>query len=172
MDIQDNSFVAIDYKLTLDSGEVVDESEKGKPLGFLFGCGQLIPGLERQMAGMGVGDTAKLTVEAAEGYGAYQDDLVRAVPKENFPDDVPLQVGMVFQGSGPHGPVAIRIKAIEDERVMADFNHPLAGERLHFEVTVAEVREATPAEIEALTHGHDHGHDCPEHGGCQGCGQH
>lgn len=168
MNIQDNSFVAIDYKLTLDSGDVVDESEAGKPLGFLFGCGQLIPGLERQMAGMGVGDTAKLTVEAEEGYGSYQDELVRPVPKENFPDDVPLQPGMVFQGTGPHGPVAIRIKAVEDDRVMADFNHPLAGERLHFEITVAEVREATPEEIASLTHGHE----CSDHGGCQGCGQH
>ncbi len=167
MNIQDNSFVAIDYKLTLDSGEVVDESEAGKPLGFLYGCGQLIPGLERQMAGMGVGDTAKLTVEAEEGYGPYQDELVRPIPKANFPDDVALQPGMVFQGTGPHGPVAIRVKAVEDDKVMADFNHPLAGERLNFEITVAEVREATAEEIQAVTQGPE----CAD-GGCQGCGAH
>jgi len=168
MNIQDNAFVAIDYKLTLDSGEVVDESEQGEPLGFLFGCGQLIPGLERQMTGMGVGDRAELTVEAEEGYGPYRDELVRPVPKESFPDDVPLQPGMIFQGTGPHGPVAIRVKAVEDDKVMADFNHPLAGERLHFEVTVTEVRAATQGEIDAATQAHD----CSEHGGCQGCGQH
>jgi len=167
MDIQENAFVAIDYKLTLDSGEVVDESEAGKPLGFIFGCGMIIPGLERQMAGMAVGDKAQLTVEAEEGYGPYQDELVRPIPKANFPDDVPLQPGMVFQGQGPHGPVAIRIKAIEDDQVMADFNHPLAGERLHFAVTVAAVREATPQEIEMMTNGHA----CSE-SNCEGCSGH
>lgn len=167
MDVQENAFVAIDYKLTLDSGDVVDESEFGKPLGFIYGCGMLIPGLERQMAGMGVGDTAKLTVEADEGYGPYQDELIRPIPKANFPDDVSLQPGMVFQGTGPHGPVAIRVKSVEDDKVMADFNHPLAGERLHFEVTVASVREATPDEIQAMTQGPE----CSD-GGCQGCGAH
>jgi FKBP-type peptidyl-prolyl cis-trans isomerase SlyD len=114
-----------------------------------------------------VGDTAKLTVEADEGYGPHQDELVKPIPKENFPNDVPLQPGMVFQGTGPHGPVAIRVKAVEDDKVLADFNHPLAGERLHFEVTVAAVREATPEELHSLTHGHE----CSEDG-CQGCGHH
>ena len=168
MNIQENAFVAIDYKLTLDSGEVVDESEAGKPLGFIFGCGMIIPGLERQMAGMNVGDTAKLTVEADEGYGSYQDELVKPIPRANFPSDVSLQPGMVFQGQGPHGPVAIRIKDVDGDQVMADFNHPLAGERLHFDITVAAVREATPEEIKMTSQGHD----CAEHGDCQGCGQH
>ena len=168
MKIVKDTFVAIDYCLTLDSGEEADRSEEGKPLGFIFGSGMLIPGLEKQLEGMTVGDKAKLDVEIDEAYGQPDPQLVKPIAKENFPDDAVLQPGMVFSGQGPHGPLAIRIASVEDDHVMADFNHPLSGERLHFAVEVVEVREATEDEKEALNH---HGaHEGCSEGECQGCG--
>ncbi len=166
MNISQNAFVAIDYVLTIDSGEEVDRSEKGSPLGFVYGCGMLIPGLEKQMMGMKVGDKAKLDVDAQEAYGPHDPQLVKPISKSNFPDDVALQPGMVFQGQGPHGPVAVRIASVEDDHVMADFNHPLAGERLHFDIEVVEVREATAEELQATVHA-----GC-EDDHCEGCEHH
>jgi FKBP-type peptidyl-prolyl cis-trans isomerase SlyD len=167
MKVADNAFVAIDYKLSLDSGDVVDQSEPGKPLGFLFGCGQLIPGLERQLTGMEQGESTQLTIEADDGYGQHQEELIRRIPRANFPEGIDIEKGMVFQGQGPQGPIAVRVAGTEGDDVIADFNHPLAGERLHFDVTVAEVREPTEQELAALRAGPE----CAE-GGCQGCGMH
>jgi FKBP-type peptidyl-prolyl cis-trans isomerase SlyD len=169
MKIAEQAWVTIGYKLTLDSGELVDESEPGKPLGFVHGCGQIIPGLESQMTGMDVGDSATLTVEAIDGYGPHRAELVRELPRENFPEDMDIQAGMVFQGHGPHGPVTIRVLGVGPEQIQADFNHPLAGERLHFEVTVAGVRPASEEELAQAQSEPEH--EC-EHGECQGCGQH
>lgn len=159
MKIQTDAMVAIDYTLKLDSGEEVDKSEPGQPLKFLFGRGQIIPGLERQLDGLEVGATAELTVEADDGYGPRRDELVRELPRKNFPEDVELKPGMIFQGMGPRGPIPVRIKEAGDEQVLVDFNHPLAGERLHFDVKVAEVREATEAEL-----------GCLGDSGCASCG--
>jgi FKBP-type peptidyl-prolyl cis-trans isomerase SlyD len=162
--IANDTFVAIDYSLTLDSGEEADRSEAGKPLGFVFGSGMLIPGLEKQLLGMTVGDEAKLDVEIDDAYGQPDPKLIKPIAKENFPDDAVLQPGMVFSGQGPHGPVAIRIASVEDDHVMADFNHPLSGQRLHFAVKVVEVRAATEEDKQAATH-----EGCSE-AECQGCG--
>ncbi len=166
MNIVENAFVAIDYVLTIDSGEEVDRSEKGSPLGFIYGSGMLIPGLEKQMMGMKVGDKAKFEVEAHEAYGEHDPQLVKPIAKTNFPDDVALQPGMVFQGQGPHGPVAVRIASVEDDHVMADFNHPLAGKKLHFDIAVVEVRNATPEELQATVHA-----GCTDDQ-CDGCEHH
>lgn len=163
MNIAENLFVAIDYVLTIDSGEEVDRSEEGSPLGFVYGCGMLIPGLEKQMMGMKVGDRAKVDVEAADAYGIHDPELVKPIAKTNFPDDVALQPGMVFQGQGPHGPVAVRVASVEDDHVMADFNHPLAGKSLHFDIEVVEVREPSEEELQASVHA-----GCQE-GDCEGC---
>lgn len=150
MKINDQLFVKIDYVLTLDSGEEIDRSDPNQPLGFIYGVGQIIPGLEEKLQGMEAGEEAKLTIEPENGYGEYRDELKRNIPRANFPQDVELEPGAVFQGHGPHGPVSIRIVSSDDEVVVGDFNHPLAGERLHFDVKVVEVRNPTEAELEAL----------------------
>ena len=148
MKIQEHAYVAIDYSLSLDSGEVVDHSEPGEPLGFVIGFGQIVPGLEQKLKGMEQGQSAKITVEMEEGYGERQQDLYREIPREYFPGDGELEPQMVFQMTGPQGVARFRVDSVTDKAVVADFNHPLAGERLHFQVTIQQVREARPEDVQ------------------------
>ena len=173
MNITDKLYVAFDYKLTLDSGEEIDRSSEGKPLGFIAGSGQLIPGLEKAMMGMTVGDSSQITVEPEDAYGRINPELIQDVPKKQFPGDMELQPGMTFQAQGPEGVMAIHIKEIKDENtVVVDLNHPLAGKTLHFDVNIVEVREPTGEELSALSSGCNCGcsaeeqADCGIKGGC------
>ena len=150
MKIQDQTYVAIEYTLTLDSDEVVDQSQPGKPFGFIFGGSQVIPGLEKGLEGMKQGQSAKFTVEPEEGYGHPRQELFRELPREHFPANEDIEPNMIFEADGPHGPVRFRVESVSDEVVVANLNHPLAGERLHFDLKVKEVREAKPEELEAL----------------------
>lgn len=149
MKIQENMFVAIDYCLTLQSGEEVDRSAAGEPLDFIIGAGQIIPGLEDGLMGMKKGDKARITVQPADAYGELSDELLQEVPRDTFPPDIDIQPGMEFEAEGPHGPFMFRVQAADDKVVVADLNHPLAGETLHFDVKVIEVREASAEEIAA-----------------------
>ncbi len=149
MKIQDQTYVAIEYTLSLDSDEVVDQSEPGKPFGFIFGAGLVIPGLEKELEGMEQGQSAKLTVEAEEGYGQPRQELFRELPREHFPADADIEPSMIFEADGPHGPLRFRVESVNDDVVVANLNHPLAGERLHFDVKVAEVRKASAEELMA-----------------------
>ena len=106
MKVAERTHVAIDYTLTLDSGEVADKSEAGDPLGFICGTGQIIGGLEQALIGMEAGESAKVTVEPADGYGEPKEELLRDLPRDNFPEDLKLEPGMGFEARGPHGPVA------------------------------------------------------------------
>lgn len=166
MKIAERTYVSIDYKLTLASGEVADQSGKGEPLGFLFGAGQVIPGLEKGLLGMEAGQSAQIHVEPAEGYGESRPELLRDLPRENFPDDLVLEPGMGFEAKGPHGPVTFRVREVQEDTIVADFNHPLAGEPLRFDVTVVEVREPTAEELAVLMNS---GAGCSP-SACSGCG--
>ncbi len=163
MKVSENLYVAIEYALSLDSGEVVDRSDPGEPIGFIYGKGQIVPGLERALRGMEPGQTAQITVEPHEAYGMPRPDLLREIPRENFPPDLEIQPGMGFEARGPHGPVVFRVHEVRDDVVVADFNHPLAGERLHFDVKVVEVREPRAEELATLLGGGCDPGDC---GGC------
>ncbi len=165
MKIQPDTMVAIEYTLKLDSGDVVDRSDAGNPLEFVFGRGQIVPGLENRLAGMEQGQHAAVTLEAAEGYGEVNEELWNDLPRTEFPADVEIQAGMVFNAETPHGPIRFRVREVAGDVVVADFNHPLAGQRLHFDVTIASVRAATPDEI-ASTEG------CGQHASCSHCGYH
>jgi FKBP-type peptidyl-prolyl cis-trans isomerase SlyD len=173
MKIAHKLYVAFDYKLTLDSGEEIDSSSEGQPLGFITGSGKIIPGLEKALMGMTVGDNLKMSVEPEEGYGQVNPELFRDVPRNQFPADIDLKPRMTFQAQGPQGPIVINIKEIKDEdTVVIDLNHPLAGKRLHFDVNVVEVREPTADELAALSSGCNCGcsdkeqADCGTKGGC------
>ena len=150
MKIQDNAYVSIEYTLSLDSDEVIDSSDPSKPFGFIFGASQVIVGLQKGLEGMEQGQSVKFTVEPEEGYGQPNEELFREIPREQFPGDMDIEPNMVFEASGPHGPVRLRVESVNEEVVVADMNHPLAGERLHFDVKVVEVREARAEELEAL----------------------
>ena len=146
MKVKNGSYVSIDYTLTLDSGEVVDQSQPGEPLGYLHGMGQVIPGLESAIDGKEVGESVEFTVEPEDAYGIPDERLFRELARESFPNELELEPGMMFQATGPNGPMSFRIKEVLGETVLVDFNHPLAGERLHFKVVVSEVRDPTPEE--------------------------
>ncbi len=177
MQIEENTYVAIDYILTLDSGEEVDRSQEGAPLGFITGIGQVIPGLEDALMGMKAGESAKITVGPDDAYGPVQEDMVQEVPRDQFPDDMELAPEMVFEANGPHGPMMLVVKSINDSgTVTVDFNHPMAGLNLNFDITVREVRLPSAEEIAQMASesmgggcGCGCGGDDDEDGDC-GCG--
>ena len=151
MEIAEKSYVAIDYKLTLDSGQEIDESPAGQPLGFITGFGQVIPGLEKALMGRVAGDSAQLVIKPEEAYGPVRDDLFQEVPKSQFPGDIELKPGMNFEAQSPRGPMLITVSKINDnDTITVDLNHPMAGKQLHFDVNVVEVREPTPEELQQL----------------------
>lgn len=155
MQVTKNKAVAIDYTLTIDGGIVVDASEQGEPLWYLHGKGNIIPGLEKQLEGLQVGDEKTVVVAPADGYGEYQKDRLHQVPKGSFPPDSSFEVGDRVMAQSPDGNgLPARISAVGAKEVTLDFNHELAGKELTFKVKVAEVRDPTKEE---LTHGHVHG---------------
>ncbi|WP_017460969.1 FKBP-type peptidyl-prolyl cis-trans isomerase [Dyella ginsengisoli] len=154
MQIADQTVVSFHYTLTDDQGTVIDSSAGREPLTYLHGVGQIVPGLEKEMAGRTVGDQFKVDVAPEEGYGVRHAELEQQVPREAFQGVEDIQPGMQFQGRGPQGVINVTVTKIEDGVVHIDGNHPLAGQTLHFDVQVTEVREATAEEQQ---HGHVHG---------------
>ena len=147
--------VTLNYELKLADGQVVDSSEGGDPLAYMHGSGQIIPGLESALEGHGQGENLSVVVEPSDAYGDHDDEAIQVVERSAFPDDAPLEVGLAFQAQTNDGhPVMGRITAMAEEKVTVDFNHPLAGQTLHFAVEITEVRDATEEEKE---HGHAHG---------------
>lgn len=160
MDISQNKVVKMHYKGTLSDGSVFDSSEGREPLEFIFGVGMIIPGLEKGIQGLKVGDKKSVAVKADEAYGQKNDATIQEVPKNQFPEDLKLEVGMQLMAQGPHGAIPVQIAEILDDKVKVDFNHPLAGKDLTFNIEVVDVREATEEE---LSHGHVHGADGHHH---------
>jgi FKBP-type peptidyl-prolyl cis-trans isomerase SlyD len=151
MQVDEKVYVAIDYKLTLASGEEVDSSPEGQPFGFITGVGQVVPGLEKGLMGKTEGDQSVIVIEPEDGYGPVNDAMFQDIPRTQFPNDIEIEPGMTFQAQGPHGPVMLSVKEMKNaDTVVVDLNHPLAGEQLHFDVTVAEVREPSSEELAAL----------------------
>jgi FKBP-type peptidyl-prolyl cis-trans isomerase SlyD len=153
MKIQDNCVVSIHYTLTNDEGDVIDTSEGRDPLRYLQGHGNIIPGLEQALLGLVAGDSLKVTVEAEDAYGPVQDSLIQAVPREAFDGVDTIEVGMQFQAQTAQGPIPVTVIAVDEETVTLDGNHELAGVRLNFAVQIADVRAASPEELD---HGHVH----------------
>ena len=154
MNISTDKVVEIEYTLTVD-GEVVDQSEPGEPLAYLQGHGNIIPGLETALAGKVVGDHLQVTVSPEDGYGERDDEAVQVIAREDFDDDI--EVGATYFAQAEDGSVTpFTVMALDGDDVTVDFNPPLAGETLNFDVTIISVRDATPDE---LSHGHPHGVD-------------
>lgn len=146
--------VTMHYTLTDDDGQVLDSSSGGDPLSYLHGHGNIIAGLEQALEGNAAGHKADVTVEAADGYGERNDEMIVTASREQFDPAMDLKPGLQVMAQGPNGPVIFTVSEVSDEEVTLDGNHPLAGRRLHFAVEITEVREATAEELE---HGHVHG---------------
>jgi len=164
--IKEGSVVNLVYELKNAEGEVLDQADKNDPFVYLHGSGQIVPGLESALEGCKVGDKKKVSVPPADGYGELNPDLKLVVNRTQFPKDANIQEGMQFEAHTPDGQgIVFTVEGLEDDKVKIDGNHPLAGQTLHFNVEVLEVRDATEEEME---HGHAHGpgghHDHGDHG--------
>jgi len=160
----------IEYTVKNSKGEIVDSNKGQAPLEFIAGKGQIIPGLEKEVEKMEVGEEKTVVVPASEAYGEYNPEMVQELPRDQF-QGIDLQKGMTLYGQTPDGQtIAVTVKDFDDQKVIIDYNHPLAGEELTFDVKVVSKREATPEE--ALTGqvggGDAHGGHCGS-GNC-GCG--
>jgi FKBP-type peptidyl-prolyl cis-trans isomerase SlyD len=153
-EVVEDSVVTLEYTLTVN-GEVIDTSEGSQPIQFIQGQQQIIKGLEDELYGMGIGDSKEVLVGPEEGYGEFDPEDFADIPREQFPPEIPLEVGVELELKDQEGDlIDARIVAVDDENVRLDFNHPLAGEQLHFVVKVVGLRQATEEE---LSHGHVHG---------------
>ncbi len=151
--VADDVVVSLDYTLRVD-GEVVDSSEDGAPIEFLQGYGNIIPGLENALYDMRINEKKQVVISPEDGYGEVDPDAVIEISKEEFPPDITLQPGVTLQVQDNEGNVMLaQITDVGDETVTLDFNHPLAGKELHFNVTVVGLRAANDEEI---AHGHVH----------------
>jgi len=151
--------VSLTYTLTV-AGDVVDEADQADPLLYLHGHKNIVPGLESALVGMKVGESKTVVVKPQDGYGEYDEDDVEVVPREEFPDEIPLQTGVEILIEDEEGDeVSATILEVTKDKVTLDFNHPLAGKELHFEVTVLDLRLPTDEE---LAHGHAHYDDDDE----------
>ncbi len=155
MAIEANKVVTINYTLKDEKGEVLDSTENKNPFSYLSGNSQILPKLEDKINSMLIGSKDNIKLEPAEAYGDYKDEAVQKVNKSNFPNDAKLEEGMSFMANTPEGKqMPFVIKNVEGEDVTIDFNHPLAGRSLEFDVELVDVRDAT---TEELQHGHVHG---------------
>jgi len=153
--IEKGKVVSIHYTLRNDAGEVLDSSGGREPLDYLHGSGNIVPGLEQSLLGRRVGAKFTVDVSPSLGFGERDPRGVQRVPRSSFPKDADVKAGERFTASGPDGEeMALWITEVEGDEVTVDFNHPLAGETLHFEVHVTGVRAASKDEI---AHGHPHG---------------
>jgi FKBP-type peptidyl-prolyl cis-trans isomerase SlyD len=148
--------ISFHYRLTVE-GQLVESSfDGGEPLAFLQDSHQIIPGLERELIAMKIGDKKSVTVAANEAYGEVNPEMIVTVKKSQFPADANLQLGDEFQvNNTPESPI-FRVVNIVNDDITIDGNHPMAGRSLTFDVEITNVRTAT---AEEMAHGHAHGHD-------------
>jgi len=134
--IQSGRKVDIEYTLTLDDGSTVQSNVGGKPLSFVAGSGQIIPGLETALAGKAARDRVKVRIPAEQAYGATDPGKMQEVPLDKIPEDA-RKVGTLLSAQGFDGP--IRVAEVRPDVVVLDFNHPLAGKALTFDVLVLSI---------------------------------
>jgi FKBP-type peptidyl-prolyl cis-trans isomerase SlyD len=172
MEITERKAVTVEYTLTNEAGKVLDSSRSREPLTYVQGLGNMISGFEAALEGKKAGDKLSFEVAPQDAYGEKDKSLLISVPKERFQNTPDLTAGMRFEVQTPNGTMVMAVDRIEEDSVILDGNHPLAGSRLHFDVEVVGVREATSEELaEAENHGHGCGCSCDESScGDSGCG--
>jgi FKBP-type peptidyl-prolyl cis-trans isomerase SlyD len=148
MAIKENQVVSMLYEARdLATKDIVDSNMNGQPITFIVGKGQIIPGLEKAIKDMSMGESKDIIVSAKDAYGEYDEEAIQEVPKEQFAG-IDLEVGMTLYGTAEDGStVAVVVKEIKEDSVIIDFNHPLAGKDLLFSIHITMVRDATHEEI-------------------------
>lgn len=160
MKITQNTVVTLNYTLKDDNGEILDQSHDDSFM-YLHGTGGIIPGLENELEGKSTGDALSVHINPEDGYGLRDDSMIQVVPRTMFESDHPIEEGTQFHAESPEGEMlTVTVTKIEGDDITVDGNHPLAGIALNFDVTVANIREASAEEID---HGHAHGPDGHHH---------
>ena len=153
--IEKNKVVSMSYCLNDTQGEELDRADADKPLDYLHGSGNIVPGLESALEGLKVGDKKDVTVNPEDGYGELLADLKMEIDRTSFPADQKIEPGMQFMGElGDGKKHPFNVIEVKDDKVHVDGNHALAGQTLQFSIEIMKLREATPEE---LKHGHAHG---------------
>ena len=154
--VAEGHIVTIHYTLKDEGGEVIDSSVGEDPMAYLHGAQNVVPGLEHGLVGAKVGDTLQLVVSPEDGYGPRDAEAPpQAIPRSEFPPDETIEPGMMFQAQDAEGHIIpLWVIDLDDENIVIDTHHPLAGVTLHFDVEILDVREATQEEQQ---HGHPHG---------------
>ncbi|MCA2004256.1 MAG: peptidylprolyl isomerase [Ignavibacterium sp.] len=161
MPIGANKVVTLNFTLKDEQGNILDTTENAQPFSYISGQEQILPKLEAEVDTMLIGGKKHISIPATEAYGEYNEEVVQVVGRENFPQDFLLEVGMQYIASAPDGTkMPFTITNVEGDDITIDFNHPLAGKDLEFDVELLDVRDATPEE---LAHGHVHGPDGHHH---------
>lgn len=148
-----NKIISMGYLLKNAEGQELDRADSNKPFSYLHGAQQIVPGLEKALEGMKIGEKKDITVPPEEGYGVENPDLRMVLDRSKFPPEMNLSIGMQFSADMGESQRVFTIKNIEGDQVMVDGNHPLAGQTLHFSVDIISIRDATTEEI---SHGHSH----------------
>jgi FKBP-type peptidyl-prolyl cis-trans isomerase SlyD len=185
--IATDTVVTLSYVLFDEREEAVDRATTSEPLTYIHGYAQIVPGLEKRLEGLHAGDRKVFVLPPEEAFGERDEEAILSVDKADFPDSATVAKGDEFMAHGPDGePIAMRVLEVHDDMLVVDTNHPLAGQRVRFEVEVSAVRPASEEEIEEAQaeleerieeseddaccghdhgeghdhdHGHDHGHD-------------
>ncbi|HHU95875.1 MAG: FKBP-type peptidyl-prolyl cis-trans isomerase [Bacteroidota bacterium] len=176
MKIESNRMVALTYDLNVGEGderELMEQATAERPLQFIFGANMMLDAFERELKGLGEGDTFSFSLTPEEAYGEYEEERVIELPKKIFEVDGKIDKKVLFEGNtlpmmdSAGNRLMGSVVAIKDDTVTMDFNHPLAGETMHFDGKVLSVREATAQEMAMISSGGCS--DCP---GCgpEGCG--
>ena len=153
--VKPNQVVTINFTLKNSEGEILESTKDHTPLAFISGHNQILPKIEETAGEMLIGSKKNIVLAPPDAYGEYDESAVQMLDKKEFPDDIKLEEGMNFVANAPDGSkVPFVIKSIETETITVDFNHPLAGETLNFDLELVDVRDAT---AEELAHGHVHG---------------
>ena len=130
------------FALHLESGEEVDTTRRGRPASLVIGDGNLLPGFERQLIGRQAGDDAQILMEPEDAFGDHREENVQTLRRDRFGADIALEEGLLVSFAGPGGELPGVVRRVMDETVEVDFNHPLAGRRIVFDVSIIEVCEA------------------------------
>lgn len=151
--VQDNLIVTLDYTLIIED-EILESTSDGKAIEFIQGFGQIIPGLENALYDMKIGEGKTVVIKPEEAYGEYDEDSIQIAKKEEFGEEIPLDVGNFLDLEDDEGDIlSAQIIEADEETITLDFNHPLAGKTLTFELTISGLRAAS---AEELDHGHVH----------------
>ena len=140
--VTNGNTVSVHYKGTLDDGSQFDSSyDRGQPIQFTVGAGQMIPGFEKNIVGMEVGEAKEFTLSPEDAYGDHNPQAIQEIPKEMFPNDFSFEVGEMVQGEQNGNPLLAKIVSEQNETVTLDFNHPMAGKDLTFNIEVVDINE-------------------------------